>query len=66
LGFSRKGPKRNDGSGGFAVVEADASKALQQAKGMLERGLVDVQISDEEGNTYSADEFEQLQNGQTA
>jgi hypothetical protein len=40
----RIGPKRADGSGGFGVVGADAKKALERAKEMMEQGLLNVQI----------------------
>jgi hypothetical protein len=45
-------PRHDHGNGSFSVIAQDAREALDVAKGMVERGIKDVEILDESGLAY--------------
>jgi hypothetical protein len=51
-------PRHDHGNGSFSVIAQDAREALEVAKGMVERGVKDVEILDESGVAHDTAELE--------
>lgn len=50
----------------FAVATADAREALDIVRGLIDRGLTDMQIFDAEGKAYDLADFERIVNASEA
>jgi hypothetical protein len=53
-------PRHDSGHGNFSVAAAEPREALSIAKDMLERGVKDVEILDENGTAYDLTELERV------
>jgi hypothetical protein len=53
-------PRHDRGNGSFSVAASSAREALTAAKGMVDRGLRDVEILDTNGVAYDLAELERL------
>ena len=51
-------PRHDHGNGAFSVIAQDAREALDVAKGLVERGVKDVEILDESGVAFDLVELE--------
>jgi hypothetical protein len=53
-------PRNDQGYGSFSVVAGDAREALDLAKGIIERGVPNVEILDENGVVLDLAELERV------
>jgi hypothetical protein len=51
-------PRHDNGNGAFSIAASEAREALEAAKGLVERGVRDVEILSENGVPYDLTELE--------
>ena len=56
-------PRTTEGYGSFGVLAGDAREALDIAKGMVERGIEEVEILNEDGAPCTPVELERIVGG---
>lgn len=57
-------PKATAGFGSFSVLAADGHEALDAAKGMIERGIEEIEILDDDGRACDPSELASIADSQ--